>query len=325
VIDNLSRGNAEAIEAIRSAMDEMPNLPYRPFTYAEADLSEREAVLGVLRAANPPIDTVIHFAAVAFVGESVARPLQYYHNITMNTVTLLEAMEQAGITRLIYSSTCATYGNQKVPITEKTPQVPTNPYGRAKLFSEYAIKDQSLALNMAGEKFAAILLRYFNVIGADPKGRVGEQPREELRSQGRISTACFDAASGVIPHLTIFGSDFPTPDGTCVRDYIHVSDLVDAHVKALKALKDGEVKVYNVGVGKGYSVKEFINACKTVTGADITVEKKDRRPGDYAEIFADSTKVKKELSWVPAFTDLSESLATAWAFRKKGGFGSTTT
>eukprot|EP00252_Welwitschia_mirabilis_P001575 TRINITY_DN1145_c0_g1_i1.p1 TRINITY_DN1145_c0_g1~~TRINITY_DN1145_c0_g1_i1.p1 ORF type:complete len:264 (+),score=58.19 TRINITY_DN1145_c0_g1_i1:705-1496(+) len=254
----------------------------------------------------------MHFAAVAYVGESMEDPLRYYHNITSNTLTILEAMFASNVKKLIYSSTCATYGEpDTMPIKEDTPQVPINPYGKAKKMAEEMIKDYAKSSDLG-----VTILRYFNVIGSDPEGRLGECPRPELRHHGRISGACFDAAMGIIPGLQIKGTDYDTRDGTCVRDYIHVTDLVDAHVKALNNTQLGRVEVYNVGTGKGSTVKEFVEACKMATGVKITVTTLERRPGDYAEVYSDPSKIWRELKWSAKYTNLSESLAQAWRWRK---------
>ncbi|MBA0694360.1 hypothetical protein Goari_004668 [Gossypium aridum] len=262
---------------------------------------------------------------------------RYYHNITSNTLVILESMAAHDVKTLIYSSTCATYGEpEKMPITEETPQascklgfmlnhfaiflqltfvleptqVPINPYGKAKKMAEDIILDYS-----KNSDTAVMILRYFNVIGSDPEGRLGEAPRPELREHGRISGACFDAARGVIPGLKVKGTDYKTHDGTCIRDYIDVTDLVDAHVKALKKAKPGEVGIYNVGTGRGRSVKEFVEACKKATGVEIKVDYLARRPGDYAEVFSDPTKIRRELNWTAQFTDLQESLQIAWRWQ----------
>jgi UDP-arabinose 4-epimerase len=223
-------------------------------------------------------------------------------------------MGAAKVHRLIYSSTCATYGNpEQLPITELTPPAPINPYGRAKLMAEQAVKDYAAAT----PAFDAAILRYFNVFGADPGGALGELPRAELRSQGRISSACYDAALGLIPELTIMGTDFPTKDGTCVRDYVHVTDLVDAHIAVIPALANPPV-LYNVGTGRGVTVREFVNACLKVTGAPIKVrEQKAARAGDYAEVFADVSKIKNDLNWSASFTDLEASMRHAWRWRQQ--------
>lgn len=244
----------------------------------------------------------------------MAEPLMYYHNITSNTVLLLEAMRDAGVHRLIYSSTCATYGNPaKLPITELTPPEPINPYGRSKLMAEQAVRDFAFA----NKGFQAAILRYFNVIGADPEGRLGELPRAELRSQGRISTACYDAALGLRDELRITGTQFKTRDGSCVRDYVHVADLVDAHIAVFPALANPPV-LYNVGTGQGVTVKEFVAACLKVTGVDIrVVEQAESRPGDYAQVYADVGRIRADLGWQAKHVDLEASLGHAWAWRQQ--------
>ncbi|CAK9321288.1 unnamed protein product [Citrullus colocynthis] len=313
IVDNLSRGNLGAVKVLQELFPEPGRLQ---FIYA--DLGDAKSVNKIF--SENAFDAVMHFAAVAYVGESTVDPLKYYHNITSNTLTVIEAMAAHGVKKLIYSSTCATYGEpDKMPITEETPQVPINPYGKAKKMAEDIIKDFS-----KNSKMAVMILRYFNVIGSDPEGRLGEAPRPELREQGRISGACFDAARGIIPGLKVRGTDYPTHDGTCVRDYIDVTDLVDAHVKALAKAEAGKVGIYNVGTGKGRSVKEFVEACKKATGVTIKVDYLDRRPGDYAEVFSDPTKINKELNWTAQYTDLEESLKVAWRWQKShlNGYGS---
>ncbi|XP_043698612.1 probable UDP-arabinose 4-epimerase 2 [Telopea speciosissima] len=313
IVDNLSRGNLGAIKVLQEQFPE----PGR-FQFIYADLGDAKAVNKLF--AENAFDAVMHFAAVAYVGESTQEPLRYYHNITSNTLVVLEAMAAHGVKTLIYSSTCATYGEpEKMPITEGTPQVPINPYGKAKKMAEDIILDFSKNSDMA-----VMILRYFNVIGSDPEGRLGESPRPELREHGRISGACFDAALGVIPGLKVKGTDYKTPDGTCIRDYIDVTDLVDAHVKALAKATPAKVGIYNVGTGKGRSVNEFVDACKKATGVDIKVEFLSRRPGDYAEVYSDPSKIYLELNWTAQYTDLKESLQIAWKWQQKhqNGYGS---
>ncbi|XP_042944388.1 UDP-arabinose 4-epimerase 1-like isoform X7 [Carya illinoinensis] len=226
-------------------------------------------------------------------------------------------MATYGVKTLIYSSTCATYGEpEKMPITEETLQVPINPYGKAKKMAEDIILDFSKKSDMA-----VMILRYFNVIGSDPEGRLGEAPRPELREHGRISGACFDAARTIIPGLKVRGSDYDTPDGTCIRDYIDVTDLVDAHVKALEKAEPRKVGIYNIGTGKGRSVKEFVEACKKATGVDIKVDYLPRRPGDYARVYSDPSKIRQELNWTAQYTDLEESLQIAWRWQKSHLYG----
>ncbi|XP_068302592.1 UDP-arabinose 4-epimerase 1-like [Pyrus communis] len=315
IVDNLSRGNIGAFRVLQQLFPEPGRLQ---FIYA--DLGDAKAVNKIF--SENAFDAVMHFAAVAYVGESTVEPLRYYHNITSNTLLVLEAMAAHNVKTLIYSSTCATYGEpKKMPITEETEQVPINPYGKAKKMAEDIILDFSKNSNMA-----VMILRYFNVIGSDPEGRLGEAPRPDLREQGRISGACFDAARGIIPGLKVRGTDYDTADGTCVRDYIDVTDLVDAHVKALANAKPGKVGIYNVGTGKGSSVKEFVEACKKATGVDIKVEYLSRRPGDYAKVYSDPSKVRQELNWTAKYT-LQESLRIAWRWQKLhlNGYGPSNT
>lgn len=312
IVDNLSRGNLAAVTILQQLFPEPGRLQ---FIYA--DLGDATAVNKIF--SQNAFDAVIHFAAVAYVGESTLDPLRYYHNITSNTLVVLKAMVAHGVQTLIYSSTCATYGEpEKMPITEETPQIPINPYGKAKKMAE----DMILDLTKQNTDLAVMILRYFNVIGSDPEGRLGEAPRPELREHGRISGACFDAARGIIPGLKVRGTDYKTSDGTCVRDYIDVTDLVDAHVKALEKAKPGKVGIYNVGTGKGRSVKEFVEACKKATGVNIKVDYLPRRPGDYAEVYSDPTKIRDELNWTAKYT-LEVSLQMAWRWQKahRNGYG----
>lgn len=305
IVDNLSRGNIGAVRILQGLYPEPGRLQ---FIYA--DLGDAASVNKIF--SENAFDAVIHFAAVAYVGESTAEPLRYYQNITSNTLLVVKAMAAHGVKTLIYSSTCATYGEpDKMPITENTPQVPINPYGKAKKMAEDIIIDFSKTSDMA-----VMILRYFNVIGSDPEGRLGEAPRPELREQGRISGACFDAARGIIPGLKVKGTDYKTRDGTCIRDYIDVTDLIDAHVKALAHATPRKVGIYNVGTGKGSSVKEFVEACKKATGVNIKVDYLSRRPGDYAEVYSDPSKIFKELNWTAKYTNLQQSLSVAWRWQK---------
>lgn len=314
IVDNLSRGNIGAVKVLQELFPEPGRLQ---FIYA--DLGDPKAVKKIF--SENAFDAVMHFAAVAYVGESTVDPLKYYHNITSNTLIVLEAMAAHGVSTLIYSSTCATYGEPKqMPITEETPQHPINPYGKAKKMAEDIILDFHKNSDMA-----VMILRYFNVIGSDPEGRLGEAPRPELRVHGRISGACFDAARGIIPGLKVTGTDYKTLDGTCIRDYIDVTDLVDAHVKALEKAKPGKVGIYNVGTGRGRSVKEFVEACKAATGVNIKVDFLPRRPGDYAKVFSDPAKILTELNWTAQHTDLQKSLEVAWKWQKSHRNGYETT
>ncbi|EFJ51669.1 hypothetical protein VOLCADRAFT_87343 [Volvox carteri f. nagariensis] len=303
VLDNLSRGNAGALRALRDM------IPARRFRFLRVDLGDRATLCSALATSSPPLDLVMHFAAVAYVGESMRDPLQYYKNVTVNTVNLLDCMAANGIKKLVYSSTCAVYGNpEKLPVTEQTPPVPINPYGQSKLMAEEP-------------DFKAIILRYFNVYGSDPLGRLGEYPRPELRSQSRISGACMDAALGLVGHLTVKGTRHPTEDGTCVRDYIHVMDLISAHEVAMRHLANPP-PLYNIGTGKGVSVKQFVEACRRVTQRDITVVyQEEARPGDYAAVWSDVSKINRELGWRANYTDIEEGLRHAWQWRVKHPHG----
>ncbi|XP_076960373.1 putative UDP-arabinose 4-epimerase 2 isoform X2 [Bidens hawaiensis] len=314
IVDNLSRGNLGAVKVLQDLFPEPGRLQF-----IKADLGDPKALNKIF--SENAFDAVMHFAAVAYVGESTLDPLKYYHNITSNTMLVIEAMAAHNVNTLIYSSTCATYGEPDImPITEDTPQNPINPYGKAKKMAEDIILDFH-----KNSKMAFMILRYFNVIGSDPEGRLGEAPRPEFREHGRISSACFDAARGITKGLKIRGTDYKTADGTCVRDYIYVTDLVDAHVKALQKAQPGKVGIYNVGTGRGRSVREFVEACKRATGVTIDVESLPRRPGDYAEVYSDPTKIHRELDWSAKYTDLEKSLQVAWKWQKlhHNGYGPT--
>ncbi|KAG1675867.1 hypothetical protein FOA52_001524 [Chlamydomonas sp. UWO 241] len=295
VLDNLSRGSAGAIHALRALHPHGGRL-----RFVRADLGVRHAVEGALQrqgGTGPRVDVVMHFAAVAYVGESMADPLLYYRNITANTITLLEAMAAAGVSRLVYSSTCAVYGDgAELPITEDTVPRPTCPYGEAKLMAENVIRAHA----RSDPSFSATILRYFNVIGSDPDGRLGEYPRPELRQHARIS-------------------------GACVRDYIHVADLVAAHLAAMGAPSSTPVNppaVYNVATGRGVSVRAFVDACRKVTGVDIkVVEQAEARPGDYSAVWADPAKINRELGWAAVYSDVESGLSHAWAWRRKHPHG----
>ncbi|GFH22518.1 epimerase domain-containing protein [Haematococcus lacustris] len=276
------------------------------------DLGDRHAVMRALAHAKPLPSLVMHFAAVAYVAESMADPVLYYKNITSTTTFLLDVMRELGIKQLVYSSTCAVYGNQEVlPITELSPPKPINPYGEAKLMAERVIN----AAMKADSGLQAIILRYFNVYGSDPQGRLGEWPRPELRHHSRISGACLDAAMGLVPSVTIKGTQHPTADGSCVRDYVHVSDLVEAHLRAIQHL-DNPAPVLNIGSGHPVSVKQFVAACKNVTGRDFkVVEQAEARQGDYAEVWAKIDRIQEAFEWSPRYTDVAEGLRHAWQWR----------
>ncbi|SIO17177.1 UDP-glucose 4-epimerase [Sulfurivirga caldicuralii] len=282
-------------------------------TLFEGDLNRPETIERCLE--GQAFDAVIHFAARSLVGESVQNPLLYYQNNVSGTVNLLAAMDRAGVRRLIFSSTAATYGNpQSVPIPETAPTRPINPYGRSKRMMEQVIEDA-----VAAYSFDAVSLRYFNAAGADPEGELGECHDPETH----LIPLVLQAALGKRPAVTIYGEDYPTPDGTCVRDYIHVWDLVAAHDAALSALMEDRVKgydVFNLGIGHGYSVKEVIEVCQRVvaqSGCRIPVQVGPRRPGDPAELVADSRKAQRVLQWRAHHSDLETIVRHAWAWTRR--------
>ncbi len=304
-VDNLFRGHAEAIEALRSVGP-------GKLHFAKADIGDKQTLLKLMR--EHGVDTVMHFAALAYVGESVDEPLRYYRNNTASALTLLEACDEAGISKFVFSSTCATYGEPpKVPMDESTPQSPISPYGMSKLHVEHMLRDYANACRVTGKPFAYAALRYFNVAGSDPDGLVGEDHDPETH----LIPVIIEAALGVREQIKIFGTDYPTPDGTCIRDYIHVCDLIDAHVAVMNALQPGDERFYNLGIGKGYSVREIIEAVRRVSGKDFKVEEVERRPGDPAALFADASKIRNELGWSAKFTDVDEVVRTAWNWFEK--------
>ena len=308
MVDDLSRGSIETILRLQN----LAEAAGEPLTFERLDVNEEHKMAALL--ARNGIELVVHFSGNAYVGESMVHPEDYYQNITASTVNLLECMKESGVEELVYSSTCATYGNpSELPITESTPTEPVSPYGKAKFMSEGIIRDVA----RSNSDFKAGILRYFNVYGSDERGRLGEFPRPELKHFGRITGACMDAALGIAPKLTVMGTNHPTKDGSCVRDFIHVVDLVDAHVRLMGSLQNPPV-LFNVGTGKGVSVKEIVRACVEVTGKNITVVmQEEARPGDAAEVWADPSAVEAYLGWKAKYTDVREGLSHAWEWRRK--------
>jgi len=303
-IDDLSRGHARAHGALSS-------LGGRNFVGHAVRIHDTDALARIM--AEERIDAVLHFAAFAEVGESMEHPLRYAHNNVAGTLSVLQAMERAGVPRLVFSSSCATYGAPDpglVPIREDCPQRPINPYGASKLFGERMILDQAAALHRSGKTFGCAMLRYFNVAGADPAGRLGEDHAPE----SHLIPICLQTALGQRPAVQVFGTDWPTPDGTCVRDYVHVSDLVRAHLAVLDALGPRDTRQYNVGIGRGFSVRECIDSVRRVTGIAIASVDGPRRPGDPPVLLADASRIRSELGWEPSFTDLDAIVASAWAW-----------
>ncbi|MGL6097630.1 MAG: UDP-glucose 4-epimerase GalE, partial [Fimbriiglobus sp.] len=250
------------------------------------------------------IEAVVHFAASAYVGESVTNPAKYYTNNLLNSLLLLERVRKLGIQRFVFSSTCASYGvPSKLPITEDTPQHPINPYGNSKLAFEKMLSDYAPAYNIG---FCA--LRYFNASGASPDGTIGEDHTPETH----LIPLVLQVALGQRSHVEIFGTDYPTPDGTCIRDYIHVDDLADAHILAVEKLQPGDQRKYNVGVGKGFSVRDVIRTAEEVSGKKITVKESPRRPGDPPELVAAPDKIRAELGWTVKYDTLRPIIETAW-------------
>jgi UDP-glucose-4-epimerase GalE len=251
------------------------------------------------------IDCVMHFAALAYVGESVTEPLAYYDNNTVGTLSVLKAIERAGTPRMVFSSTCATYGEpSEMPIRETTPQSPINPYGWSKLLSEYMLRDYAAK----SPHFGYAALRYFNVAGSAADGAVGEDHDPETH----LIPVILQAALGKREKITIFGEDYATPDGTCIRDYIHVEDLVEAHVRVMEALAPGDRRIYNLGIGKGYSVKEIVDAVRQVVDRPFRVDTGPRRPGDPPALYADASKIERELGWKAKRVDIAETILSAW-------------
>ena len=293
VYDNLIYGHREAVKWGK---------------FVEADLCNRTSLDRVF--SENKIDAVFHFAAFAYVGESVTEPAKYYFNNVCNTLNLLETMRAHGCDKIIFSSTCATYGiPEKLPITEDMPQNPINPYGATKLMVERIFKDYSTAY---GLKYVA--LRYFNAAGADPDCEIGENHNPETH----IIPLVLDAAYGKRPDIKVFGSDYPTRDGTCIRDYIHVADLADAHLLALEYLdKGGESGFFNLGNENGTSVLEVIDSVKRVTGKDFKVTLAPRRPGDPPTLVGSSKRAQEILGWKPKFADIDTITKHAAEWYKK--------
>lgn len=291
--DNLVNGHREAVR-------------WGPFEHG--DVRDRRRVDAIIERYRP--EAAIHFAGFAYVGESVEDPGKYYQNNTGGSIVLLEAMIDRGITRIIFSSSCATYGiPDKVPITEADPQRPINPYGMSKLMVEHMLSDFGVAHGLQW-----IALRYFNAAGADPDNEIGEDHDPETR----IIPLVLSAADGDGGEVTVFGSDYDTPDGTCIRDYIHVTDLADAHVRALECLfSDHQSQPLNLGTGRGSSVMEVIKTVRTVTGLEVPYRLGARRAGDPAVLVADYSRAHAVLGWKPVHSSMEQIVETAWRWHLK--------
>ncbi len=291
VLDNLSMGHRAAVPAERLVV---------------ADLKDVHRIDQLMLEAR--IEAVVHFAASTAVGESVTNPAKYYQNNVVNTLNLLESCRRLGIGKFVFSSTAATFGvPAEMPITEEAPQIPINPYGQTKLTVERALGDYAKAYGLG---YSA--LRYFNASGARADGKVGEDHTPETHL---IPLAIY-AVMGKTPPIKVFGTDYPTPDGTCVRDYIHVDDLAEAHFLALENLGPGKELKYNLGIGAGYSVREVLTAVEEVTGKPVPSESAPRRAGDPPTLIASSAKIQKELGWSPKYKDLRSIVETAWNWHR---------
>jgi len=292
VYDNLSTGHREAVDS-RVAL-------------ITGDLGDSSLLERVFSEGS--FDAVMHFAACAEVGESVKEPLKYYRNNVVNTLGLLEEMRANDVRRIVFSSTCATYGTPpSVPITEDMPAHPISPYGCTKLAIEWMLRDSASAWGLG-----ATALRYFNAAGAAADGTIGEDHDPESHLIPRV----LNVALGKTEQIRIFGIDYPTPDGSCIRDYVHVEDLASIHRVAIETQPEGQFRCYNLGTGVGVSVKEVIEAARAVTGREIQASPAPRRGGDPPELYADPTRISTELDWKPKYTDITRIVETAWKWHQ---------
>ena len=293
VLDNLVYGHRSAVA--------------RDIPFHEVDLGDGAAIRQILR--DEKIEIVMHFAAFCYVGESVTHPLKYYFNNVVATLSLLRAMIETDVKKFVFSSTCATYGEPaSLPIVETLPQAPINPYGQTKLDVENALKSLARAHGLSFSAF-----RYFNAAGASEDGSIGEDHDPETH----LIPLAIDAAVGKRPNLRLFGTDYPTPDGTCLRDYVHVDDLSRAHIAVFPLLsKPATALFYNLGTGRPSSNREVISAVERITGRKINLIESPRRPGDPPALYADSTKAQRELGWKIKFPDIDSTVATAWQWHR---------
>ena len=300
VVDNLANSREESLLRVQK-------LTGSSLEFHQVDLLDREALETVFRRSS--IAAVVHFAALKAVGESVARPLHYYHNNLTGTLNLAAVMNQFEVRKLIFSSSATVYGNPgAVPVEEDSPLIPVNPYGRSKWMSEEVLRD----LHRADERWKITLLRYFNPIGAHPSGQIGEDP---AGVPNNLLPYIAQVTAGRLSELAVFGADWPTPDGTGIRDYIHVADLARGHVKALEALSSNTgVRAYNLGTGRGYSVLEVISAFEKASGRKVPYRIVERRPGDVAVSYADVSRARRELGW-EAMNDLEAMCADTWRWQ----------
>ncbi|HET6528310.1 MAG TPA: UDP-glucose 4-epimerase GalE [Balneolaceae bacterium] len=306
VVDNLSNSKKEALDRVEEITD-------RELTFYEADLLDKKALDKIFNAHD--IDSVIHFAGYKAVGESVSKPLKYYQNNITGTLFLCEVMKKHGVMNLVFSSSATVYGDpHKVPIKEDFPLSATNPYGRTKLFIEEILRD----LFISDENWNIALLRYFNPVGAHKSGKIGEDPND---IPNNLMPYITQVAVGKLDELSVFGDDYPTPDGTGVRDYIHVVDLAIGHLKALEKLKSNPgVVAYNLGTGQGYSVLDVVKAFEKASGKEVPFKITARRPGDIASCYADPSKAEEELNW-KAEHDLLDMCKDSWRWQSQNPSG----
>ncbi|MDO5825776.1 MAG: UDP-glucose 4-epimerase GalE [Methanosphaera sp. rholeuAM130] len=293
ILDNLSHGHKEAVQWGK---------------LCECDIKDIDAIEEIFKEYD--IQAVMHFSSFIEVGESVQNPMKYYQNNVVNTLNLLNVMIKYDVKKFIFSSTCATYGvPQKIPLTENHPQNPINPYGWTKLMVERILKDYDIAYGLK-----SIILRYFNASGADESGLIGEDHSPE----SHLIPLILDAAISKRDDIKIYGTDYDTPDGTCIRDYIHVNDLADAHIKALEYLNTNNTSnEFNLGNGKGFSVREVIDSVKRVTGREFKVSETPRREGDPAVLIGSAKKAHDLLGWTPKYDNIDDIVETAWNWHKK--------
>ncbi len=297
VYDNLAAGHAAAVD--------------KRATFIEADLADRVRLDGVFAAGR--FDAAMHFAALLNVGESVAEPLLYWRNNVVNTLNLLEVLKAHEVQRFVFSSSCAVYGQPDVlPIPEDIPKRPINPYGATKLAVEWMLEHSAVAWGLG-----SVALRYFNASGAAADGSIGEDHDPEIH----LIPIVLQVALGQRESVKIFGADYPTPDGTCIRDYVHVEDLAEAHRMAVEGCTPGRFEAYNVGTGNGTSVRAVIDAARAVTGKDIPSVIAPRRPGDPERLFADATRLRNRFGWEPRYQDVKSIIETAWRWHKAHPLG----
>lgn len=310
-IDNFSEGKRGAIDALNS----LPGAKDR-FVFQECDIADNGEVGGLIR--SNAVDAVLHFAAFANLRESMTQPLKYFTNNTAKAIALLQTCDENDVSSFVFSSTCATYGDlpaADIPVTEDYPKrSPINPYGHSKLALEFALEDYAASRKAADRPFAMSILRYFNVAGCDTDGLLGEDRTPHIR----IVPILVEAALGIRKGVTIFGTDYPTPDGTCVRDYIHVDDLVDAHLAVLDSLdpKRFDKRVYNLGIGEGHSIRQLIDATQRVTGVTLDVSEGPRAPGDPANLYCNPAKIEQDLGWKARITSIDDIIRSAHDWMK---------